>query len=262
MVEIQQLQIIKLGGSLVTNKQRVATFSPRRMRRLAREVAVCEDPIILLHGTGSFGKPQACKYHYEGDGFLPRSRSGVVTEVSELLHNLRGMVVRILREAGVEALSMTPAALFRTCRGRIVKCDVDPLRDLVERNIAPVISGDLVLDEECDFAMCSSDMMAARLAVALSAKRLIFATDTPGVMSYNGRRPHTLKELVAEDPQLQNSLKDDVGDVSHGMAGKLKAGFEAAQAGVETWVIDGRAPGRLAAAVRGDYVRATKLLAG
>lgn len=262
MVDIERLQIIKLGGSLITNKQRVTTFRAHRMRRLARELTACKDPIVLLHGTGSFGKPQARKYHYEDNGYVSRSQVKVVVEVSDLLNKLRALVVRILLEAGVEAMSITPAALFRTCSGRIVKCELELIRELVNRNIAPVISGDLVTDEVCDFSACSSDMMGARLAVGLSARRLIFATDVPGVMSYNGGRPSRLPELSATDPKLQSLLADDAGDVSRGMQGKLEAGFEAARAGVETWVIDGRKPGRLAAALGGDSARATKLLSG
>jgi isopentenyl phosphate kinase len=260
MRSVPQLQIIKIGGSLVTNKARPASFCKPRTSRLGQELSKVGAPFILLHGTGSFGKPPARQYGYDHLGYLQRSPE-IVSEVSNLLHELRGKVVTALREVGMRAFSVPPAGVFRTCRGSVTECNVRVLRDLIERSVVPVLSGDLVIDDEYDFSVCSSDAMAAWLAIEFSAERLIFATDAPGVLSGNAKRA-VISELRYEDLDNPEFLKDDEADVSGGMTKKLAAGFSAARVGIETWIIDGRVEGRLENMVKGNPVPATRLLGG
>src|SRR5437879_3062703 len=98
----RRIQVVKLGGSLLTYKERIATFHVGLARRLAREIAQYAGPVVVLHGTGSYGKPPAHQYGYE-DGFLSRARGKVVAEVSAQLHDLRGRVLDVLSQAGVHA---------------------------------------------------------------------------------------------------------------------------------------------------------------
>lgn len=258
MTPMQSCSVVKLGGSLITNKTGTATFCHRTARRLAQELARYQGPVVLIHGTGSFGKPPVHKYGYT-DGFLSRLHTAIVAEVSELLHQLRGHMLATLVEAGVPALSLSAATIFENRNGEIVDCNSPPLLKLLARGVVPVISGDLVVDQYKDFAVCSSDFMAARLAVQLSASRLIFATDTAGFMDYSGTKPYLVKEIAPNDPKLA-SVDRSIDDVSGGMAAKLEAAFAAAAAGIETLIIDGRVCNRLFEALSGMEVIGTRVL--
>ncbi|MCI0387805.1 MAG: isopentenyl phosphate kinase [Acidobacteria bacterium] len=255
---MQPCSIVKLGGSLITNKTGTAAFCDQMAIQLAEELARHHGPVVLLHGTGSFGKPPVHKYGYK-DGFLSRSNKAIVAEVSALLNQLRGRMLTTLVEAGVPAISLSATTIFENRNGEIVFCNSRPLLKLLERGMVPVISGDLVVDLYKDFAVCSSDIMAARLAVELAASRLIFATDMDGVMDYSGAIPTLVREVAPNDPKLA-SIDRSIDDISGGMAAKLEAGFAAAAAGIETLIIDGRVCDRLFRALGGMEVVGTRVL--
>jgi glutamate 5-kinase len=246
--------ILKLGGSLITDKRGDTAFAPASMHRLARELAASRAPLVVLHGTGSFGKPPARTYGYL-DGHLPRNRVGVVAHVDGLLAELRAHVLSALRAADLPALGLDPIAVFRHRRGALEVRDLGALEAVLERGAVPVLSGGF-LDDEDGFAVGSSDAMAACLAIALGAPRLWFATDAPGVVGEDGA---PIGELRDCDRAAAQAVRADDGDVSGAMAGKLRAGFEAARAGVETAVIDGRVDGRVADALAGRLVPCTRL---
>ena len=73
-------------------------------------------------------------------------------------------------------------------------------------------------------------------------------------------RPGGIAGLEGRD-DLALLIRADDGDVSGGMAGKLRAGLAAARAGIDTLIVDGRVPGRLAQTLAGYEVPVTKLRA-
>jgi isopentenyl phosphate kinase len=60
------LWIVKLGGSLITDKERPSTVRHQVVTRLAREIAAArrgrDQPLIVSHGSGSFGHAAAAKH--------------------------------------------------------------------------------------------------------------------------------------------------------------------------------------------------------
>ncbi|MCE9671356.1 hypothetical protein LY474_26470 [Myxococcus stipitatus] len=255
MASIADISVVKLGGSLLTDKASECVFDLSAALRLAGELARAGGPVVLLHGTGSFGKPPARRHGF-ADGFLPSGKASVVSEVESLLDDLRARVMNALRAQGVVACGLNASALFETDGGAICRCETWPIQLLVERGLVAVISGALVVDRSRGFAVCSSDAIAATVAARLGARRLLFATDTPGVMHREGGEERLLPELTEAWGDTVARPEDDV---SGGMDGKVRAGFEAARAGVPTFILDGRVPGRLLQALRGEEVPGTWL---
>ena len=54
--------LIKLGGSIITNKEK--PLSPRRktIDNLAKSLRKIEEPMIIVHGGGSYGHYWSVKY--------------------------------------------------------------------------------------------------------------------------------------------------------------------------------------------------------
>jgi isopentenyl phosphate kinase len=62
---MEKLILIKLGGSLITDKNRPYTAKPKVISRLAKEIKKALNlgfKIIVSHGSGSFGHTLASKY--------------------------------------------------------------------------------------------------------------------------------------------------------------------------------------------------------
>ena len=58
----QDLVLIKLGGSVVTHKERAMTLNKRAIDRIIKSLLNVKIPIILIHGGGSFGHYWSIKY--------------------------------------------------------------------------------------------------------------------------------------------------------------------------------------------------------
>lgn len=252
--------VVKIGGSLLTDPSEPESFRPSYAEAAAEALTAVEEPIVIVHGTGSFGKPPAARYGFE-NGFLGPNRAPAFAEMERRLDRLRGRFLTVLSEADLPVLRLTPSALFVTEDGRIVEARVEPVRRLLGRNVIPVLSGGFVPDRRRGFAVCSSDDQAAHLARRLEANRLLYATRTAGVQDRTGSSHPTIDRLHLDEARIREVTERSREDVSGGMRGKLLAARPAVEAGIPTWVLDGRDPGRIRALATGESVKATRLLA-
>ncbi len=59
---INHLTLIKLGGSVITQKDKEYTFKKSVVKRLAKEIKKSNKKVLIAHGSGSFGHTSALKY--------------------------------------------------------------------------------------------------------------------------------------------------------------------------------------------------------
>ena len=57
--------IVKLGGSVITDKSRENSFKQEIANRLSREIKNANKKSIIIHGAGSFGHILAKKYNLD-----------------------------------------------------------------------------------------------------------------------------------------------------------------------------------------------------
>jgi acetylglutamate kinase len=117
--------------------------------------------------------------------------------------------------------------------GEITKVDTTILENLIESEFIPVIAP--VAGGECgETYNINADLVAGHVAKAISARKLVLLTDTPGVLGPGGELYTTLKadesqRLIAE------------GIIKGGMIPKVNCCLEALQGGVKkTHIVDGR----------------------
>jgi glutamate 5-kinase len=250
------LQVIKIGGSIITSKEKECTFNEAGTLSIGRSLAGFKGPLILVHGTGSFGKPPARKYNYM-DGFLDESMSDVVAKVENLLRMLQLKVLDAWMQCGLPVIGVNARELFFFDGRSIQLSQTAILTELLGRKAIPVISGGFIINKEGGFCVCSSDVMATALARELHASQLIFATDQEGVYSTNGHKV-LLEQFHASE--LETVAATD-GDVSSGMKGKLEAAIKAAEAGLNTIITDGRDPQNILDLLSGKPAKGTRIIA-
>ena len=59
--------------------------------------------------------------------------------------------------------------------------NTEPLRECIRRNVTPVISP-TARGEDGNIYNCNADIAAAKTAIALKARRLVFMSDVPGLL--------------------------------------------------------------------------------
>jgi acetylglutamate kinase len=153
------------------------------------------------------------------------------------------------RDAGAVGLSGKDGQLLKSRKlvhesgrdlghvGQVAEVNRDFLRMLLKGSYIPVISP-IGIAEDGGSLSINADDVAAAVAVALGAKKLIYLTDVPGVLE-----SYPDGQLVRQLTVADLSRRMAAGAVTGGMKHKAQAILRALEGGVErVHVLDGRQP--------------------
>jgi isopentenyl phosphate kinase len=253
------LAVVKLDGSLFT-----AGSAARPEVRVGPLYALAESvrgcgSLVLVHGSGSFGKTPAVTHGWLQER-LARESVGVLTGACVRLEELHRQVVAALRAAGVPAFSVQAAHAFAWAGG-VTLHGRDMLRRMLARGLVPVVASGFVPDlEDGGFAVAPGDAMAAHIAIALRARRLVFATRAHGACQRCTQPDASHEGVITEHDAALDLVSLSRDGVSGGLRGTLEQGFAAARHGITTLVVDGSEPRNVAAALRGAPFVGTRLV--
>ncbi len=249
-----QIFVVKYGGSFMDS-------SDLEIRhRVARDIVFLEtvgiNPVVV-HGGG-----KAITRALESSGMKPQFVQGHrVTDEKALelvdrvlSREINPEIVKAIQDFGGKARTFAGPDIFR-CRkfsplndagqpidigfvGEVCEVDVEPLRECIRRNVTPVISP-TARGEDGRIYNCNADVAAARTAIALKARRLVFMSDVPGLLRDPANNDTLVTHLsVSEVPALKKS-----GTVAEGMIPKVDSAVAAIESGVEkVQFVDGRIP--------------------
>lgn len=261
------LTILKLGGSVITVKDKALTPNTSVIRRLAKEIARSQaSPLIIVHGGGSFGHPLAAKYRI-AEGFMDRNQLEGFSKTHNAMMALNMLVVEALVNEGLPAFSIAPSSLIITRRGRIQYIHKDLLEEALKLGFIPVLYGDAVLDYELGFTILSGDQILSKLAIELDANRIIVGVDVDGL--------YTADPKISPEAQLITYLTIDrleslMGvlsgsrsiDVTGGMMGKIRELKAPVMNGIEVLIVNALKPGNIYRALKGEEVVGTRIIRG
>ena len=77
--------LIKLGGSVITDKSQYRRFDKDAVSRLCREIAESGKQAVVVHGAGSFGHILAKRYSIQ-DGYSSKEQ---IPAVAMVQHDVR-----------------------------------------------------------------------------------------------------------------------------------------------------------------------------
>ncbi len=257
---MKDLTLVKLGGSLITDKTK--PFTPRLdvIKRLAKEIHEAREEkkikIIIGHGGGSFPHKPAKDYRTDLGIIDKESYKGIST-VQDAASNLNRIIVKSLIEIGENAISIQPSAASISEGGIIKYWYLDPLENILKYNMLPVIYGDVLIDTRKGCSIISTEEILNYLSRRFKVKRIILAGIVDGVfdkdpMKYSGAK--LIPEINSKNYlDIRKSLGGSVGiDVTGGMLHKVDKMFELVKEGVEAEIINGEKEGYLKRALLGE----------
>lgn len=278
---------LKLGGSLITDKTQANTPRLDVIRRLAKEIGdwremmhrqspISDLPLLLGHGSGSFGHAAAKRYGTRAGVHDAEGWRGFA-EVSVAAARLNRIVADALHEAGVPVISFCPLASARCVDGRLAYLDTAPIRAALDHGLVPLVMGDVAFDDVRGGTIVSTEEVFAYLANALPVTRVLLAGETEGV--YQGFAPQSREdakegieghfvssrlcgEIVSRITLLNwDEIRGGVGgshgaDVTGGMASKVRdmLALVAAHPTVTVRIFSGLVEGNVVRALRGEPV--------
>jgi acetylglutamate kinase len=247
-----KLTVIKLGGSAMEDAD--------ALRATLQDVVFMETVglrPVLVHGGG---KP--IDRAMAGAGLQPRKVQGrrytdeatldIVVRV--LRDDVNAGLVRGIRELGGRAVGLhsgplqclfgeklllpgedgRPIDLGRV--GRVTRVDRPLIEDFCKAGVVPVIPS-VALDGAGGWLNVNADTAAAAVAAHLQAEKLVFLSDTPGIL--RDRRDQTSLVASLDAAGCRHLIADGVIDT--GMIPKVEACLDSLRAGVrKTHMIDGR----------------------
>jgi isopentenyl phosphate kinase len=256
--------IIKLGGSVITDKTKENTFKKDLMDKLAKEIKTAEKEVILIHGAGSFGHVLAKKYDLN-QGYKNDAQLHGFSLTHATVKKLNSFVLDSLHKVGIPAVSISPHSILKLNDHKPLKLDYTMFEDYIETGFTPVTFGDVVLDEKLRFSICSGDLLVQLLAEHFKPEKVIFVIDEDGLYTSNPKSDKNAKLIesmtVEQLEKLRTSL-DSHADVTGGMGGKIETIKNIAKLGIDTILLNGNKPNRLYQVMTGKDTKSTVVCGG
>jgi len=254
--------VLKLGGSVITDKEKKLTPNLPAIERLTKEISRANvSPLILVHGGGSFGHPVAEQYGLK-EGYKDSSQIMGFSITHQAMTKLNTLIVGALINHNIPAVEVQPSSCVITKAGRIQSMEQKPLKKMLEMGFVPVLYGDTVFDSETGFDILSGDQIVSSLAINLNARRIVVGVDVNGLYTGDPKtdsgarliRHVTLEELKNLEHQIEGSK---VTDVTGGMLGKMFELKPAVEHGIQTMIVNATEPNRVYKALEGEKVVGT-----
>lgn len=262
-----RLQFLKLGGSLITDKEKPRTARREVIDHLVVEIrqALENRPgwqLLLGHGSGSFGHMVARQYGTRLGVRSPADWDGFAAVWLEA-RSLNQIMMDALHHAGLAAIAFPVSSSAVTQDGRVMRWDIRPLRAALRAGLLPVVYGDVVFDRELGGTILSTEDIFSYLAGKLRPFRILLAGMEKGVWADYPAKTQLISRITpqtyADTMAVYGATVGD--DVTGGMGGKVKEMLALVRAlpGLEAVIFSGEQTGNLEAALCGEAL-GTRLL--
>jgi isopentenyl phosphate kinase len=241
------LLFLKLGGSLITDKNIPRAARLDVLQRLADEIASAlhGNPglrLLLGNGAGSFGHVPAKKYGTRQGVRTPENWRGFA-EVWREAAALNRLVTEALHAAGLPAVAFPPSSAVIARDGRVVSWDLQPIQAALQAGLLPVVHGDVIFDQARGGTILSTEDLFDHLAQRLRPQRVLLAGIEAGVWADFPACTRLVKEINPRSfAEILPALGGSSGtDVTGGMASKVLQSLALAQAlpGLEVLIFSG-----------------------
>ncbi len=247
------ITLIKLGGSIITDKEKPMSLRRELLERLVQEIvrakAALPDQLFMIgHGSGSFAHPPAARYHTM-DGFINEESVYGMAVVQDVAAQLNRIVVQAFLKAGQPAVTLAASNMVLSSNRIAQTFCGDICEEYLRKKLLPITYGDVLIDVIKGCTVWSTEEVLAFLAAELvkrswSVKQIIHVAEVDGFYD-------TAKQVVPHIssqnwPSLKHALIATKGfDVTGGMGLKVEESLKLAKIGIQSRIISGLVPDRL-----------------
>lgn len=250
--------LIKLGGSFITDKNKPYTANIENIRRIAQELKKIQAPLVIAHGSGSFGHTSAKKY----GGKKGYNNLWGIAKVARDAMEINRIVMDIFIEEGLPAISLRPMSMFITKNGKTTDHFLQVVEEVLSQELIPVLYGDVVFDRRWKSTILSSEILLNLIAFYLKKKgftihKIIQVGKTDGIYDASGNTVPiitkkswtTIKSYIHKHPAIP--------DVTGGMKHKVEQALTMTKYNIKTWVINGNIPNQVIRILNNHSVKGT-----
>lgn len=233
--------LIKLGGSIITNKEKPLSPRKKTIGNIAKNLKKIDEPIIIVHGGGSFGHYWSVKYdmHTKPARYNPR---GVAT-VKNSMVDLNRIVLSAFLKNGLNPYCLPPTDFMNGDKPNHKK--INEMEKISKTKLTPVTFGDALWFGHNKTYILSGDRIMTILAKILKPRLCIFILDVDGIYS-----DLKSKKLIYEIGKEQARISDTKMDVTGGMNRKIQEATDISRFGIDVFFVNGNKPERVVRAIK------------
>jgi isopentenyl phosphate kinase len=264
----QEIVLIKLGGSVITNKEVPMMVRERSLRRLIEEIVRARKKTkclyVLGHGSGSFAHSPALRYKTM-DGFMNGDSKIGMAITQDSAAKLNRIVVEECLSQELAAVSFAFSSTLVTKNRQKQYWDSQVLRQYLEKGLLPVTYGDVIVDSEQGCTIWSTETIFSFLAdwfqqqTDYRIKKVIHINEVAGVLDNDGQViPEISRDSAQQIKKMMTKTKGF--DVTGGMWHKVEESLKLAEKKIETLIISGMKENNLYQALVGQEYEGTHVI--
>ena len=240
--------LIKLGGSIITNKQK--PLSPRRktIDNILKEIGKIKEPIIIVHGGGSYGHYWSVKYdmHTKPAKTSPKG----VAIVKNSMVELNKIILDSAVKNRINSYCLPPTDFMNG--NKAIKSKILTINDISKSGLTPITFGDALWFGQKKSYILSGDVIMTTIGKILKPRLSVFVLDVDGVYS-DLKTKKLIHDFKKEKPEIKNNKMD----VTGGMTRKITEANNMAKVGLKIFFVNGNKPKRITDAVSGKRFEGT-----
>ena len=264
----KKIILLKLGGSLLTDKNKPFSIREDVVKSAVRQIIEANEKLILIHGGGSFGHPLAKKYSISKglDKSIPNQILGVA-ETHHSMNKFNAFLINHFLESNYPVLSIQASSIFIKNSEIISTNSLDVIETALDLGITPILYGDIIFDKQGSFSIISGDQIILSLCQNLnsySVSKVVFAMESDGlyIVDKNDSKSY---ELVTEcySNELDSLKLADLGqkiDVTGGIKGKLNFIKTICKSKIPVQLINGLIEGYIYNSLKNQKLNCTNIL--
>lgn len=240
--------LMKLGGSIITNKEKPLTPNRNSIRKIASSIKNVNEPLVIIHGGGSYGHYWSVKYdmHTKPQKYNVKGVSVVKNSMVEL----NNIVLESFLESGLKPYCLPPSDFMDG--NKPITRKVKEISKISKTGLTPISFGDVMWFGKNKFFILSGDKIMGILCKILHPRIAIFVTNVDGVYS-----DMKSKKLLHEITKVKPITSKVTTDVTGGMARKIKEAFNISKGGTNVFFVNGNVPQRITNAINGKGFEGT-----
>ena len=233
--------LIKLGGSVITNKEKPFSVRRKSIEKIVRALKKIDEPIIIVHGGGSFGHYWSVKYdmHTKPANYNIHGVSVVKNSMVEL----NKIILDSFLKNKLNPYCLPPTDFIFGNKPIIKK--VKEIEKIAKSNLIPITFGDALWFGKKKSYILSGDKIMSILAKILKPRLCVFVLNVDGLYS-DPKTKKLIHELKSEKPLISKSSKD----VTGGMKRKVEEAIKISKNGINVFFVNGNKPERILDAVK------------
>jgi isopentenyl phosphate kinase len=233
--------LIKLGGSIITNKEKPLSPRKKTIENIAKYLKKVNESIIIVHGGGSFGHYWSVKYDMHTKP-MKYNAYGVAIVKNSMIE-LNKIILDAFLKNKLNPYCLPPTD-FMSGNKPIIK-KIKEIEKIANSGLIPITFGDALWYGQKKTYILSGDKIMTYLSKILKPRLVVFALNEEGLYQ-DLKSKKLIRELKGENPIISKNNMD----VTGGMTRKVQEATKISKMGINVFFVNGNKPERIVKAVK------------